>query len=384
MNVNEKKGEMMFRFWNANRFLGLSGLMVAILCALASADYSDTVLLQNPIGYWRLNETADDEAANLGTAGSDFNGEYYNGAQGVPGPDELVDGTELTGMGPDNLAYGMEDVDQYVQVFDSPIENLSKFTMTGWVKSDMPQAARTGLFGQNDSIEFGLNPGEQMNVWFPNTGGLSYALPDGEFLDEAWYHVGLVGTGQNVQFYVNGEQVAVGGSALPGSAGYGASDFTFNIGGGGIFDGIDANDGNQFTGTVDEIAMWDVALTDVQVQSMWDAANQAGGDFTNAVLATNPLGYWPLNETSGTVAANVGVGRRRPGWNLLQRKSRRRGPRPSRHGRGQSGVRSWPRCSVVRRRRRQAAEQPHGILDGRLGEVRRPDGHDPRGPVWSE
>ncbi len=206
-------------------------------------------------------------------------------------------------MGPDNLAYGMEDVDQYVQVFDSPIENLSRFTMTGWIKSDTPQAARTGLFGQNDSIEFGLNPGDQMNVWFPNTGALSYTLPDGEFLDEAWYHVGLVGTGQNVQFYVNGEQVAVGGSALPGSAGYGASTYTFNIGGGGIFDAT----GNQFTGTVDEIAMWDVALTDVQIQSMWDAANQAGGNFTDAVLATNPLGYWPLNETSGTVAANAGV-----------------------------------------------------------------------------
>ncbi len=75
---------MMFRFWNANRFLGLSGLMVAVLCASASADYPTTILSQNPIGYWRLNETADDEAPNLGTAGSDFNGEYYDGRKASP------------------------------------------------------------------------------------------------------------------------------------------------------------------------------------------------------------------------------------------------------------------------------------------------------------
>ncbi len=291
----------------------LPGLLSAAFTATAHADYSSTVLSQAPIGYWRLNEATGDTAANLGTGGGTYEGEYFDGVLGVAGPDFLADGTELTGMGADNRAFMMEDLDQYVTVVDSPLEGLSKFTMSGWIRSDLPQANRTGLWGQNDSFEFGIDPSTAMSIWFPNVGGLSYTLPDDGFIDESWYHVAVVGTGSSLSFYVNGEEVAVNpDSVLPGAAGYGASPYTFNIGGGGIYDTIDAGDalalGNQFTGTLDEIALWDFALTGAQVESMYSEALQDGGDFSQAVLATNPLGYWQLNETAGTIAANSGAG----------------------------------------------------------------------------
>ena len=52
---------------------------------------------------------------------------------------------------------------------------------------------------------------------------------------------------------------------------YGSSAFNFNIGGGGIFNAT----GDNFLGTVDEVAVFDKALTAAQVQEIYYAANIA-------------------------------------------------------------------------------------------------------------
>ena len=93
------KGETMSRLMFLKRLLPLLVLISAVACcATARADYASAVLADNPIGYWRLNETATDTAVNAGTSGTDLNGTYINGTQGVPGPDRLADGTVLSGM----------------------------------------------------------------------------------------------------------------------------------------------------------------------------------------------------------------------------------------------------------------------------------------------
>ena len=94
---------------------------------------------------------------------------------------------------------------------------------------------------------------------------------------------------------------AEGGKHMGGT--YGASSYNFNMGGGGVFDIT----GNQLVGTIDEVAIWEVALSEAEVETMYDAATSVGGGFAEAVLATDPLGYWRLNEEEGTVAANLGL-----------------------------------------------------------------------------
>src|SRR5262245_58252138 len=52
-------------------------LMAGIASFSARADYQSTVLSQNPVGYWRLNETTAPPppyAANSGTLGAPDNG----------------------------------------------------------------------------------------------------------------------------------------------------------------------------------------------------------------------------------------------------------------------------------------------------------------------
>ncbi|MEZ6116901.1 MAG: LamG-like jellyroll fold domain-containing protein [Pirellulaceae bacterium] len=65
-----------------------------------------------------------------------------------------------------------------------------------------------------------------------------------------------IGDGFEIRLYIDGEEVAIGGSEVVEPTpvdSYGFSDFPFNVGGGGVFDGT----GNQFTGIIDEVAVWD-------------------------------------------------------------------------------------------------------------------------------
>src|SRR2546427_9012176 len=67
-------------------------------------------------------------------------------------------------------------------------------------------------------------------------------------------HLAAVGTGQALELYYDGDLAA----DSPGSvSSYGTSGFNFNIGGGGVFDATD----NPFLGQIDEVAVWDRALT---------------------------------------------------------------------------------------------------------------------------
>ena len=46
--------------------------------------------------------------------------------------------------------------------------------------------------------------------------------------------------------------------------------------------------GNQFSGSLDEVAIWDVALSASQIEGMVQAALTDGGDFAQTVLQTSP------------------------------------------------------------------------------------------------
>ena len=90
-----------------------------------------------------------------------------------------------------------------------------------------------------------------------------------------------MGDGQEIAIYIDGELATAGGNPLEGAPidSYGASDFPFNIGGGGVYDAT----GNQFTGILDEVAVWDTALTDAQIRAQFQAAlgTSLTGDYNN-------------------------------------------------------------------------------------------------------
>jgi hypothetical protein len=158
--------------------------------------------------------------------------------------------------------------------------------MSGWIKVGPRDQNRIGLWGQNDVVEFAFPTPEEMNVWTPSSNlGRWYIfdVPDlGDTIDgEEWVHVATAGDETGIRLWIEGELVAENTTPFDGSSGqnFGASDFFFNSGGGGVFDDV----GNQFTGTLDDIAMWDVALTNEQIKSHFEAA--LGGAAEPVLLA---------------------------------------------------------------------------------------------------
>jgi hypothetical protein len=273
----------------------------------AGGDYAATVLTDSPLGYWSFNDADGSPAVNTGTGGTALNGTYTGGDRTAAGPDETY-----PGFAAGNRAFAAEAPDDgFISIDASPLSGLQEFTLSGWVKPGFISDDRVGLFGQNDALEFGFINPTTLQMWSPGGGAVNFTI-DGFVNEDEWVHIAAVGTGDEIQIYIDGELVATGGTPVGGNpiASYGASDFFFNVGGGGVYDVT----GNQFNGQIDELAFWDTALTDAQILAHFQAAlggvlvgdfdgsGQLDGpdidDLTAKVASmTNPAGY-DLNNDS--------------------------------------------------------------------------------------
>jgi autotransporter-associated beta strand protein len=229
-----------------------------------SQSYDDLVLSDNPAGYWRLGEAGYTvpPAANLGTLGSGANGVYNGQAYNTDtGPKT---GSGFLGFGANNLALSLVSQNGFVGVPLQLLNNRTAFTVTGWVKRGAVKSTRGGYFGQNDLLEFG-DAGGGLNIesWIAARGG--NMLPGYTFADDEWGFIALSADQNAATLFLNGVQVA----QLSGAIGnYGTSGFNFNIGGGGVFNAT----GDFFRGEIDEVAVFDKALSANRVQQLYDSA----------------------------------------------------------------------------------------------------------------
>jgi len=245
--------------------LGTNGVGYGTTNATA-ADYGATVLPTSPVGFWRMSEGSGTTVANSGS-GAGLNGTATASATVAAGPRP----PQFNGFEADNNARSFNGTSAYVGVNSSLLSGRGAFTIGGWVRKTAAQAARTGLFGQNDCVEFGFISDAQLQCWTP--GGGSVDAPVSLALN-TWYHIVAVANGSNIRIFTNGVQAASGGAA---TASYGSSASLFNIGGNGIFDAT----GNFFAGQIDEVVAYHRALTTNEIRALYD-----GGRFPASVPVT--------------------------------------------------------------------------------------------------
>ncbi len=228
--------------------------------------YAALVTGDGAVGYWRLNEAP---------GGNPFPTAANQGSLGVTGDALYIGGVTTTGTGPrppeyqgfaaDNKAISLPTADGYVGSPLSLINNRTSFTVAGWVKRGAAHSVRGGYFGQNDLLEFGdADNGTTIEVWFAvNNQRIKPLFPAA---DDTWVFIALTADGQSNELYLNGES---GGSlSFPAPVNYGSSAFSFNIGGGGVFNA----GGDFFLGEIDEVAVFDRALSKGRVKSLYHAA----------------------------------------------------------------------------------------------------------------
>jgi hypothetical protein len=217
-------------------------------------SFAAKVLATEPEAFWRLNETTGPAAINSGTEGVESEGGYLgNFVLGQPGPQPPA----YPIFEPNNRAPGFDGATTYVNGPFELVNDLPEFTIGGWIYPTATQPSHTGLFGQNDAMEFGFNTSSTIQIWTPR-GSAAATYP---FANNTWHYVTAVGGNGQLSLYFDG---VLAQTTAISAANFGESEFNFNIGGGGIFN----NSGDFFTGRIDEVAVWFRALSTNEISAL--------------------------------------------------------------------------------------------------------------------
>ncbi|MGH7972804.1 MAG: LamG domain-containing protein, partial [Limisphaerales bacterium] len=266
--------------------------VLLLLCAAGSparADYRSTVLSQNPVGYWPLNETVQPPpqpvyATNLGTFGPAINGPLQNGViRGEPG---VLAGTSDTCERFTNPTWSIFTVGSYVNVPYTPALNPDgPFTVEFWAK---PTSRPNDVFATVCSLDTSTNagnsregyvfyidgPGSGWQFRLGNYSGYPAVASGGSFTPNTWSHVVGSFTGSSLVLYVNGDQVAV--------TNFNGADFTpntsahFNI-------GMTTFPNRTFDGWIEEVAFYTNVIDAATVKAHFDAATTNGPGYAAQV-----------------------------------------------------------------------------------------------------
>lgn len=312
-------------------------ILIASFCAPGiAADYPATVLSQQPVGYWRLNEIAQPPlprpAANSGSLGVTGNGQYQRGPKrGEPGALFGSSATAARFFNPNlDVAFGGSKVEV---PFNGALNPNGPFSVEFWVKpnkivndafcpvasinSDPAIAVSTNVNPRAGWLFYQVTNAVGGNEWqFRLGNAVTNANPgyiDGDAIRGGivttgiWHHV--VGTydGSTASLYVNGEKVA-----SRSVAGYQANDARpFRIGTT-CFDGslgdVGAFAGNRgFDGWLQEVAFYGAALSATDIAAHYGAGKTNGAAYASLVLGNKPIGYWRLGEPGNPPAVNLGT-----------------------------------------------------------------------------
>jgi hypothetical protein len=240
----------------------------------APKQYEAKLRQLNPISYWRLNET------NGSTYAYDYWGGHLALNQNVVGELSGPRAPDFTGIETTNNATQYDGLSADTSTSESLMNNRAQFSIIGWFQTAGPIGQRVGLFGQNDVCEFGFHGNgsdglAQIGIFTPR--GSAFLL---QSLIQAnvWYLVAAIGDGTNVSLRLVSTNGAGGFQVLQANTGhtattnYGSSAFAFKMGGGGILD----TTGNYFTGLIDEVAVFDRALSVNELSDLFGAALLGG------------------------------------------------------------------------------------------------------------
>jgi hypothetical protein len=230
--------------------------------------YASAVVADNPVSYWRLGETN-------GTVAHDFiggnDGVYNDVTLGLPGY-SVIDSDPAAGFGAVNV---------YVGDISGTGVNFSghtNFSIEAWVKGPAGQvdestiiAKGAGSSGTLAAEQFSMDVVSGNYRIFTRGGNNSVYEADAAVgPDGNWQHVVGVYDDANstISIYVNGQPSGSPGTTRP--IGLRASSDPVSIGSKHL--GNDPNYDGFFTGTIDEVAVYNYALTADQIQAHYAAA----------------------------------------------------------------------------------------------------------------
>ena len=271
----------------------------------AWADYSSTVLAQNPEEYLRFSETApvvfvSPAAVNIGSLGPLRQG-TYNG--------DLA-GRGATGVIAGDTAAHFDGVSEFITMPGiAAINTFSNWSVETWYAPDNwnPPGGLTcilssGNFASPRSGWLIYQQPTGFSVRFYNGNGTAFSMnmqPVVTNTPGTFIHLVLTFDGATAKFYTNGVLCASGSPS--GSPNYTPTvDGPFSI-------GARSDTGFPNAGTQDEVAYYGTLLSPSQVAAHYAAVTTNNAGYSAQILADNPLLYFRLDETPLLTTANQGT-----------------------------------------------------------------------------
>ena len=220
--------------------------------ASPATSYAATILADTPVAFWELNESS-------GTTAADYSGNAYNGTYtgtytlGQPSimPHGSGASLELTGNG-----YVALPSVAALNALNHPL------SLEFWIKTSTPASTMSILnLGSNGSASQTLSNVSSQQLTFGYVNVVNNATSTTVLAANTTYHcVVTVDSGGNITFYVNGTTAGTGTTS--GNVGSGAGTI-------GIYAHTLAN--FPYTGYIQNVAVYDYALTSTQVADHYAA-----------------------------------------------------------------------------------------------------------------
>ena len=230
---------------------GLAGISANKGTAASFGDSSDKWLTDGLVGYWKMDESSGNTADSSGS-----------GSNGIPTGTTVVSGKFGNGR---NFAGNSNYISNNTSVG-------STATVSAWAKgaTDGTMLWRTGPSGTGPDLFFTTGK-IALNIW--DGANNSFCSIPSTATDGNWHLYTTVISSSYTALYYDG--------ALCGTATYRnptSSSFTISSGA-----------GYDWSGSIDETRIYNRALSPDEVQKLYD-------------YAPGPVGYWKLDESTGTVA----------------------------------------------------------------------------------
>ena len=257
-------------------------LLTLLFIGLTSL-YAQTVPSYVPtnglVGWWPFNGNANDESGN-GNSGS-----YVTGVNPT---------SDRNGMS--NSAMGFNGQGS-ISLSALPTSGSQNFTITGWILTSNASSVRKGIacWGQDQpwqSTYFFVNTNGKLAFDFAyGAGPISTALVN----DAQWHFVSVTNTNGLIQLYVDGVPNGQGMQlSLPNISGN-TKSIGSNLSGGGTQ--------NNFAGKLDDLAIWNRALTSTEIQNIYNQIN-TNTSLPTYVPANGLVGWWPFNGNANDESGN--------------------------------------------------------------------------------
>jgi hypothetical protein len=235
-----------------------------------TSRYADEVLADSPLLYWRLGEPSGATAVDATSNGRDgtYTNMSPNGTYGVTGALASDSDTAISMTG---------DADHpRVRRAASTDWDNTNLTIEVWLQARSPDQNFAHIAQVGDSTVANWrwvlccrrntagNP-LQIRTASDTTGALSSSTGSALIIDGGWHHIVVTWDGTEWAFWLDGSAIGTHTGDGPDT---GVTNQPFVVGA----DDVDGTSGNDWEGELDEVALYDYALSSTRIAAHYNAA----------------------------------------------------------------------------------------------------------------